>query len=159
MTFANPSLFPFYVTVTVHIIATLLLRFLLPESLSTEARGVLQKRAKAASEAAREREAAERDWEESGYARIALVDAADPQADPGASSLSRLSEMAVRTRVSRRMLGNLRRLGRRAFVVVRPLAVFVPTERDGRKDYNLMLMGMTYFLMTFMIVSWDEDGV
>jgi hypothetical protein len=115
------------------------MRFLLPESLSSESRVVLEKRAKAAEQRRREREEAE----------IAAECAAG--ADAGESGWSLAS---VTTTPRRKALGSTRRLARRSIVFLRPLTVFKPRRRDdGVMDYNLALMGVGAFLMSLLMVG------
>jgi hypothetical protein len=134
---------PFYVSVCVHFLWVILIRFLLPESLSSDSRDILKKRAKAAKAAAAERDAAERAWE---------VDGDDTPTAEGDSSFSRLAGGVRGSRSARRVAGFVRRIGRRATLPLRPLSVFWPHKDDqGRRNYNLLLMGILNFIIANMM--------
>ncbi|KAL1410824.1 hypothetical protein Q8F55_001767 [Vanrija albida] len=140
---------PFYISVTTHLVSTLLIRFLLPESLSSEARAVLTKRAAAAREAARQAEAAQRRWEDYG-------DDSDEEdvrdAAAADSSWSRISATPRRTRTARRAVGTFRRAFARVFGFLRPLSVFLPSENDdGSTNLNLTFMGVFVFFTSMLI--------
>lgn len=133
---------PFYVSVSVHALWVILIRFLLPESLSSDSRDILKKRAKAAKAAARERDAAERAWELEG----------DSTPHEGDSSFSRLAAPVRGSRTGRRAVGFALRVGRRAILPLRPLGVFWPQRgEDGHKNYNLLLMGVLHFIIANMM--------
>lgn len=129
--------------------STILIRFLLPESLSSEARAVLTKRAAAAREAARQAEAAQRRWEDLGDDSDE-EDARDAAAAD--SSWSRISATPRRTRTARRAVGAFRRAFVRVFGFLRPLSVFLPSENDdGTTNWNLTFMGVFVFFTSMLI--------
>lgn len=130
-------LFPFYISVTVHLVGAILVRFMLPESLSSESRAMLAKRAKAATQRRREREEAEIAWER--------------DADAGESGWS-ISGVPS-TPGGRRAIGATKRFARKGIVVLRPLGVFKPRRGpDGRMDYKLTLIGVATFLCSLLMV-------
>ncbi|ORY31622.1 hypothetical protein BCR39DRAFT_525949 [Naematelia encephala] len=139
---------PFYVSIVVHATWVFLILLVLPESLSSEARVVLRKNAQLAAEANRRRDAAEREWEDE------TPD--DDRPDPlGAESAwSRVSfSHAGHSRRRKRFVGNAKRMFRRFTMPLRPLAIFLPREReDGRpgKEWNLTWVGCALFLMSTM---------
>ncbi|BEI84547.1 hypothetical protein CcaverHIS002_0411510 [Cutaneotrichosporon cavernicola] len=137
-------LFPFYISVCVHAMWVVLIRFLLPESLSSDSRAILKQRAKAAAAAARERDAAERAWEFDG----------DDQDQPheSESSFARLAGGVRGSRNARRTMGFARRIGRRAILPLKPLGIFWPQRgEDGRREYNLILIAILNFIMANMM--------
>lgn len=113
-------------------ILTILIRFLLPESLSREARSHLRKRANASHKASAEREAAERAWE----------DADDLDSSDDGSAWSRVS--SVRGRTKRRLQGNLRRFARKLFAPLASLGVFLPLRVDGKVAHSRQAWSMTW---------------
>lgn len=127
--------------------------FLLPESLSTEARVILSKNAKLAQQAVQRRDAAEREWENETPAR----EIADPflsAPTTGESGWSRVSN-AGHSKLRKRAFGNGQRLGRRMFKFAEPLAIFMPRDKeDGHgKDWTLTLLGCAMFSLSMMWVS------
>ncbi|BEJ15357.1 hypothetical protein CspHIS471_0411240 [Cutaneotrichosporon sp. HIS471] len=135
---------PFYISVCVHALWVVLIRFLLPESLSSDSRAILKQRAKAAAAAARERDAAERAWEIDG----------DDQDQPheSESSFARLAGGVRGSRKARRTMGFTRRIGRRAILPLKPLGIFWPQRgEDGRRKYNLLLIAILNFIMANMM--------
>ncbi|CAK9787407.1 unnamed protein product [Cutaneotrichosporon oleaginosum] len=133
---------PFYISITVHALWVVLIRFLLPESLSSDSRDILRKRAKVASAAQRERDAVERAWEHDG----------DGVPNDGDSSFSRIAAPVRGNRTARRAMGFARRIGRRAVLPLQPLGVFWPQkDEDGRRNYNLLLMGVLNFVIANMM--------
>ncbi|KAL1406985.1 hypothetical protein Q8F55_006398 [Vanrija albida] len=123
---------PFHFSIVCQFILTILIRFLLPESLSREARGHLRRRAVAGHKAASEREAAERAWE----------DADDLDSSDDGSAWSRVS--SVRGRTKRRLQGNLRRFAKRLFAPLAALGVFLPQKVDGKLAASRQAWSMTY---------------
>lgn len=125
--------------------------FILPESLSSEARSALGKLAKDKALRRAQREEAERDWEEQG----------ENGADANASGWSRLSGVTTTsTRSRRRMAGRLRRIRRRVFAFLAPLSMFLPREKAegsakkaGEKDWNLTFLILSSFCMSTLMVS------
>lgn len=135
---------PFYVSVSIHTLFVLLIRFVLPESLSSDSRKILDKRAKAAKQAAKERDAAERAWEVDG----------DDEAAGDSGFSSRIATPMRGSRAGRRVLGEMRRMARRAVLPLQPLSVFVPHRNAlGVRNYNLLLLGVLSFIMAQMMVS------
>jgi hypothetical protein len=127
-----------------------LMFFLLPESLSSEARVILTKNAQLAKERARRRDQAEREWENETPAN----EPTDPLMPIGGDSgWSRLSH-AGHSKRRKRLVGNLTRLLRSARAPLQPLAIFLPRERDdGTKDYNLTAAGCAIFCASMLYVS------
>lgn len=135
---------PFYVGVCVHALWIVLLLTLLPESLSTQARAHLAKKAAATAEAAKRKEALEREWE-----------AEDPIDEPNESGFSQ-GGSATHSRRRKRFVGNTRRLARRAFHFLEPLTIFIPKERDDGKsglDWNLTWVAFAIFCAAMNYVS------
>ena len=123
-----------------HTVFSLLIRFLLPESLSSESRAMLAKRAAAAAKRRREREeaeiAAEREYDDAA----------------GESGWSLASVTATPRRGGRRAVGASRRFARRGIVFLRPLSIFKPRKRaDGTWDANLFFLGIAAFHMSLLM--------
>lgn len=141
----------FYFAACANIILVFFVAFILPESLSSEARAALHKAAQMKRQRLSEREAAERAWEE------------DCQDDPdmNASGWSRISGMNGQTRSGKRFRGRMKRLRRRMFAFLSPLRLFVPKEKivtsegkkTGLKDYNLLLLVATLGCISTLMVS------
>jgi len=144
---------PFYVSVCVHAIFVCLILFVLPESLSSESRQILSKNAESAKAASRRQDAIDREWESTPRhrgepsERDALL-----QND---SAFSRISGTdATHSRRRKRLMGNARRVTRSLFSFLRPLTVFAPRKlEDGRKDWNLTIVGAGMFLIGCLMVS------
>ncbi|ORX39460.1 major facilitator superfamily domain-containing protein [Kockovaella imperatae] len=136
---------PFYANVILHIVSIPAYYFLLPESLSSEARRHLRKMAKISRLAEKRRDAMEREWENED------PDETEEPATPGVSG--RRFSTAGHSRRRKRFVGNAKRLFRRMTRFARPLQVFAPVERpDGRgKDYNLTLVGLGMFVCSLMM--------
>lgn len=148
------SMVPFYLNVCVHLTFMSLMFFLLPESLSSEARVILTKNAQLAKERARRRDQAEREWENETPANEP-TDPLMPNPMPigGDSGWSRLSH-AGHSKRRKRLVGNLTRLLRSVRAPLQPLAIFLPRERDdGTKDYNLTAAGCAIFCASMLYVS------
>lgn len=160
------SIFPFYISILMHGLTAILFRFLLPESLSTESRIQLTKKAKLAAERRREREQEQVYWEQMGPRRLAahqsslspLRSSPSPSTSPGdsgwsrvrAAGLSRVEQVRAasnRYRTVRRFLGSLRRTARRMVWFLEPLTILIP-EKDssGKRDYNLTVVALMLFL-------------
>lgn len=136
---------PFYINMCIHILYIPLFLFLLPESLSSEARMILDKNAKLAHQAANDRDAAEREWENETPA----VELANPLEQRTATSSKR----------TKRLRGSLRRTFRRATGFLQPLAIFLPREmEDGRKDWSLTFVGCSISCMSMLYVSCHGNG-
>jgi len=142
-------MFPFYTNVIVHFIFIAFMLFLLPESLSSEARAILSKNAQLSREAAIRRDTAEREWENETPA----VEISDPLLS-GPNMGCRVST-AGPSKSRKRAFGNAMRLGRRTFKFLEPLAIFLPRERDDGvgKDWTMCLMGCTMVSLSMMMVS------
>lgn len=144
------SLFPFYISIALHAITALLFRFLLPESLSSESRLQLSKKAKLAADRRREREQEQMHWERLGPRRLA--EAADsPTSSPGDSGWSRVRAATSRHRTVRRSIGSLRRLARRSLWFLEPLKVLIPEKIDGKRDWNLPIVAFILFLGSWIM--------
>lgn len=143
---------------TVNSIFVLFVIFVLPESLSTEARSALGKLAKDKALRRAQREEAERAWENEG----SISEASDDETDLNASGWSRLSGVTTTsTRSRRKMAGRLRRARRRMFAFIAPLSMFLPRDngivypgkKAGAKDWNLTFLIMSSFCMSTLMVS------
>lgn len=163
---------PFYLNICVHLFYITMIILVLPESLSKEARTILKKTAKIASDAQKRQDTLAREWENETPA--AGPEIADPflTATPGSTSgvseserpgwSRRFSMSAPNAQSSKRhkkFAGLLRRTFRTATAFLQPLAVFLPTEKeDGGKDWNMTVTGAALFAMSFMMVriSWTE---
>jgi hypothetical protein len=153
------SMAPFYVAICIHATFIPLLLFLLPESLSTEARQILTKNAALSREAKRRAHAAQREWEDETPA----VEQNDPfdANGTGGSTWSRLSGVgggaggAGHSKTRKRLMGNAKRAIKRALGFLEPLAIFLPRETDEYegKDWSLTFVGMAMFMMSFIMVS------
>lgn len=155
----------FYVAVCFLITFFLFDLFVLPESLSSEARASLARAADAKALRAKQKEQAERDWENesedesevpgSSYLSI-------PQG--GESGWSRMTSGTTASRKSKRskkMRGAIRRFRRRALGFARPLGLLIPRDKQYRmpsgnvvtkKDWNLtFLAAATFFAATLMV--------
>lgn len=135
---------PFYVNVAIHATWPILLLFVLPESLSTEARAHLAKKAAIAAEERRRKDQLQRDWESEEVA-----------SDPGASGWSRLNN-ATGSRTGKKIAGSTKRFFKTVFHFLEPLTMFAPQEReDGGKgkNWNLLLLGIAIFCSSINYVS------
>ena len=147
---------PFYVSLGFHVFWIIMIVFILPESLSTEARAHLRKVSKFARQAVRRQDALEREWEDespTGEMDDPLSSAGPDGA--GTSGWSRISN-AGHSRRRKKLVGNARRFTRRMFRFAQPMSIFLPHERtDGRsgRDWNLTAAGMTVFCTSIMMVS------
>jgi len=140
---------PFYVNIAIHAVWPILLLFVLPESLSTEARAHLAKKAAIAAEENRRKDQLQRDWEGEEVA-----------SDPGASGWSRLNN-AAGSRTGKRIAGITRRFFKRMFHFLEPLTMFAPQERlDGGKgkNWNLLFIGAAIFCSYTNYVSRPSDA-
>ncbi|TYJ58953.1 hypothetical protein B9479_000389 [Cryptococcus floricola] len=149
---------PFYVNVLIHSVYIILILFLLPESLSSEARVILTKNAALAKDAAARREAAEREWEDEEVANDAPRAAGDGnrESDPLLSGWSIVSATNP-SRRRKRFAGNVRRTIRKTFSFLDPLTIFFPrTEEDAwtgreRKNWNMTIVGLGLFFMSLLM--------
>lgn len=145
----------FYFSAGLHTCTFLIVIFLLPESLSKAARGLLAKQAEMKKAADDEREEAERSWEDEED-----VDGQRDE-DPNASGWSRLTSQ----RAQRKSKGTLKRALRKTFGFLSPLEIFWPgfVERlqgreemlaKGRKrNWNLTLLAFGYGSAMCLLVS------
>ena len=106
---------PFYINICVHALYIPAFLFLLPESLSSQARAMLSKQAVLESEAAARREVAEREWEAETPGVIAdesdpLLTANTSASEPGSSTFTSVSRRY--SAYGPRRLGGLGRGGR-----------------------------------------------
>ena len=135
---------PFYCALCVHAVWIVLILTVLPESLSSQARAHLAKKATESAEAAKRKEDLEREWE-----------AEDPSDEPNESAFSQRTT-ATHSRRRKRLSGNFRRLVKRTFHFLEPLTIFVPKERDDGKsglDWNLTLVAFAIFCTSMNYVS------
>ncbi|RXK40819.1 hypothetical protein M231_01878 [Tremella mesenterica] len=144
-------MFPFYIIASVHALWVPLYLFLLPESLSSDARNVLKKNASIAKEQAIQRDEQEREWEDE---TPAIASESDPFLIPSNNSDGRRLSFANsgHSKRRKRLVGSTKRLLRRATGFVEPLSIFLPRKVEGKRgrDWNLTLMGGTMFLMSMM---------
>ncbi|EIW72146.1 hypothetical protein TREMEDRAFT_58302 [Tremella mesenterica DSM 1558] len=142
---------PFYIIASVHALWVPLYLFLLPESLSSDARNVLKKNASIAKEQAIQRDEQEREWEDE---TPAIASESDPFLIPSNDSDGRRLSFANsgHSKRRKRLVGSTKRLLRKATGFVEPLSIFLPRKVEGRRgrDWNLTLMGGTMFLMSMM---------
>ncbi|WWD19857.1 hypothetical protein CI109_104324 [Kwoniella shandongensis] len=146
---------PFYINVVIYILAIPLGLFLLPESLSSEARLALAKNVHLAKEAAARRDAAEREWED----ETPPIGEEARESDPLLSGWS-VATNAGHSRRRKRAYGTLKRSFRKIFKFLEPLELFLPREREddgtesGRsrgRDWNLTFVGMGVFFVTSVL--------
>jgi hypothetical protein len=151
------SMSVFYLAVVFNSAGAIFIAFVLPESLTAEARIALAEAVSSKKDALAEREAAERAWEED-------VEDDQTEVNAGASGWSRLSGATTRTtrssRIRRRFQGRMKRLRRRLFGFLSPLRLFIPKDKsveeggrtEMRKDYNLLLLVLAMFFITSTMV-------
>lgn len=138
---------PFYIAVVVHAIWIVLLLTLLPESLSSQARAHLAKKAAATAETAKRKEDLEREWESE-----------HPSDAPNESGFSQ-GGSAAHSRRRKRLVGNSRRFFKRAFHFLEPLTIFIPKDRDdggSGMDWNLTLVAFAIFCTSMNYVSRSQ---
>lgn len=167
---------PFYVSVCVHAVFVLLFSFLLPESLSSEARQILAKNAALARDAAKRQDALDRAWENETPAAVEVTDpllstpvaggrprmygAAVHNGGGGGmeSGWSRMSSFAPAppgaSKRRKRLTGRVYRLARSLTKPFQPLAIFLPMEgEDGKKIWGLTYIGIGQFCLSMLMVS------
>jgi hypothetical protein len=167
---------PFYLNIVIHLFYISMIALVLPESLSKEARTILKKNAKLASDAQKRKDTLTREWENETPA--AGLEVADPflTATPGSiatneerptwsrrfSTLSRTGAHEHSSKRQKRIRGLLRRAFKKSTAFLQPLGVFMPTTKeDGRTDWNMTIMGASMFTMSTMMVSrlvWVVKG-
>lgn len=168
---------PFYVSVCVHAVFVLLFSFLLPESLSTEARQILAKNASLARDAAKRQDALDRAWENETPAAVEVTDpllstpagrprmygatqqTATPGGGGGESGWSRMSSFAAApagaSKRRKRLTGQVYRFGRSLTKPFQPLAIFLPMEgEDGKKIWGLTYVGIGQFCLSMLMVCF-----
>ncbi|CDZ97519.1 Predicted transporter ADD1 (major facilitator superfamily) [Phaffia rhodozyma] len=143
--YSSDVLSVFYVACALHIFTLFIVLFILPESLSTGAKDSLAKMARVREHEIQNQEELERRWEEEEEEDDVLA---------GNSGWSRLSGV-VQTRAAKRSRGVIRRLVKRVFGFLSPLAIFLPVvdENDpkGRKNWNLTFVAMGLSFLMFMM--------
>ncbi|WWC91944.1 uncharacterized protein L201_006896 [Kwoniella dendrophila CBS 6074] len=148
---------PFYVNAIVYTLYIPLLSFLLPESLSFEAREELAKKAKTLKEEAKKRDELEREWEN----ETPFINNNNEDVDPLLSGWSRMSSFSTtpnqnnQTHSKRRkkLMGKIKRSLRKLFGFLEPLTIFIPTkheENDQHRDWNLTVVGAALFFMSMI---------
>lgn len=150
---------PFYISAAAAGLWVPVYLFVLPESLSSEARLELKTLRKDARARSAAKDALDREWE--AATPNAMEDETDPLlASPqagtsGWASLANATHAGYQSKRRKRLAGNFRRLLRRMFAFARPLGIFLPREReDGRgKDWSLTLTGLAMFLGSILFVS------
>jgi len=166
---------PLYINATTLLSLVFFTLLLLPESLSTEARDFLKKKAKTARQAAKAKEQLELDWENespslaqpddpllSHMAGANYGSTLHPQDDTGAESgWSRISNNGGgRSKRMKRFIGRFRRLAKRSVAFLEPMAIWLPrTREDGRgKDWNMTAMGVILASVSMLWVSRNSAG-
>ena len=147
---------PFYLSACVHATLALYILFVLPESLSTEARAILTANAKVKAAARKRKEAAEREWEDTevdiapaysssatptpdrggivrgtagATARSPLLQHRASRMSFGAISIS--GDPATHSKRRKRWTGNAKRWARTLTAPLQPLEVFMPRPIEG----------------------------
>lgn len=139
---------PFYINIGIHIFFITMMLLVLPESLSKEARTILVKNAKLASEAQRQQDSLAREWENETPAR----ESEDPFTTQAGESGWSLRQGPT-SRRQKKVVGMLSRGFRKSTAFLRPLGVFMPTRtEEGRLDWNMTITGAALYLMSFMMV-------
>ncbi|OCF61558.1 hypothetical protein L486_01210 [Kwoniella mangroviensis CBS 10435] len=149
ITWSGDIMTPFYVNAIIYTLYIPLIVFLLPESLSSQARLQLAKNAKLAKEEAKKRDQLEREWEnETPFP----PDGVEGESDPLLSGWSRISNNAQASKARKRTIGNFRRLMRKVFGFLQPLSIFIPVKKEGERhrDWNLTVVGAGLFFMSMV---------
>ncbi|WVQ94920.1 hypothetical protein IAU59_002006 [Kwoniella sp. CBS 9459] len=160
ITWTGNIMTPFYINAVIYAIYIPLVIFILPESLSSDARAQLAKDAKLKREEAARQEAAELEWENETPA-IHDPSLQGEETDPLLSGWSRASFSGPgASRVQKRALGRIRRTTKRLFGFVRPLAIFLPVEKENGKgkDWNLTLVGVAIFFSSMVMGIMQIKG-
>ena len=153
---------PFYVNVVVHALYIPFMLFVLPESLSTEARVILSKNAELSREQAKRRDLAEREWEDEVLAHEPEEPLVAPSRSAGAiSRWADLVSHAGHSRRRKRAVGNARRFLRRIFGFLQPLGIFLPRDRDDGpgRDWTMTFLGCAMFCYSLMMVGTERHGL
>ncbi|KIR98789.1 hypothetical protein L804_03403 [Cryptococcus deuterogattii 2001/935-1] len=154
---------PFYINLVLYSLSIPLVLFLLPESLSSDARLILAKRARLAEDADARREAAEIEWEDETpvLPRVGMNERgehAQEEEDPLVSGRSLRFDGMNGHLKRRKMKETIKRLGKKATGFLAPLGIFLPKiveedekeDEDGevrvsgrvRREWNMTVMGM-----------------
>lgn len=163
---------PFYINLILYSLSIPLVLFLLPESLSSDARLILAKNARLAEDAAARREAAEIEWEDEApvLPRVRVNERGEhveDEEDPLISGQSlRSNGMGGQSKRRKKMVGTIKRLGKKTTAFLAPLGIFLPKlveedengDGDGeirlggrvRREWNMTVMGMGMFLMSML---------
>jgi hypothetical protein len=168
-----PSLSVFYVGVCLFLTFLVFVLYVIPESLSSEARAALANAADAKALRARQKEQAEREWENesddddaagaadsSGVMRV-------PHGEESGWSMISIRTTATNasrrsTKRRKRLRGMIRRFRRRALGFARPLGLFIPKDKEYRspsgnivvrKDWNLTFLALGTFFAATLLVS------
>ncbi|WVQ83644.1 hypothetical protein IAT38_005786 [Cryptococcus sp. DSM 104549] len=146
---------PFYINLLIHSVYIILILFLLPESLSSDARLVLAKNALIARDAAARREAAEREWEDETPGLPDTQPGAGHETDPLLSGWSFVSN-GTHSRRRKKTIGTLKRGLTRLISPLAPLAIFLPREEENpytgrrQRNWNLTAVGLGLFFMSML---------
>ncbi|OCF34273.1 hypothetical protein I316_04226 [Kwoniella heveanensis BCC8398] len=157
ITWTGNIMTPFYINAIIYAIYIPLVIFILPESLSSEARLQLAKDAKLKKDEAARREAAEMEWENETPA----VHGQGDETDPLLSGWSRTSFSGPgASKVQKKTLGRLRRTTKRLFGFLEPLAIFMPTDKENGKgkDWNLTCVGVAIFFSSMVFGIMQIKG-
>ncbi|WVF67324.1 hypothetical protein IAT40_002075 [Kwoniella sp. CBS 6097] len=160
ITWTGNIMTPFYINAVIYTIYIPLVIFILPESLSSEARLQLAKDAKLKRDEAARREAAEMEWENETPA-VHDPSRQGEETDPLLSGWSRASFSGPGvSKVQKKTLGRIRRTTKRLFGFLEPLAIFMPVDReDGRgRDWNLTLVGVAIFCSSMVMGVMQIKG-
>ncbi|OXG79438.1 hypothetical protein C349_04385 [Cryptococcus neoformans var. grubii Br795] len=163
---------PFYINLILYSLSIPLVLFLLPESLSSDARLILAKNARLEEDAAARREAAEIEWEDEApvLPRMRVNERGEygeNEEDPLINDRSlRSNGMGRQSKRRKKMVGTIKRLGKKAIAFLAPLGIFLPKivkengdgDGDGeirvggrvRREWNMTVMGMGMFLMSML---------
>lgn len=164
---------PFYLNVCVHFFYIIMILLVLPESLSTEARSILRKNAKLASDAQKRQDTIQREWENETPAPADVGNPFEASAaeggigDGGRPSWSRRFSVGVvggpaqeQSKRSKKIRGWLRRTFRKGTAFLQPLEVFMPKEgEDGKTDWTMTVTGAALFMMSLLYVSGSQSSV
>lgn len=132
----------FYFSTMLHTAMLLVVLFILPESLSSEARSFLRRVQKRSKAEAFARDEAERAWERED----------EGEADAEASGWSRISGVSGAV-TGRKGKGVAKRAARRTFGFLAPLSIFLPRwdEETGEVNCNLTWLAVGYSCILCMM--------
>ncbi|WVO17128.1 hypothetical protein L204_104818 [Cryptococcus depauperatus] len=143
---------PFYVNLLIHSVYTILIVLFLPESLSSQARLILSKKALLAKQAAERAETIGREWGD----EVPEVPNSEPNPTLNEANLSLsgwFSSNSTHLRGCKHIIGTLRRLLKHTFSFLDPLSIFLPKvvknpwSRRKTRDWRMTLVAMTLFLI------------